>query len=276
MAHKRLIDDDWKAWIWSNIKNGIEKQIIYNKLIENNFDKLTVMNELNFIPERLTNNLESTSDNLETSTRDRVINQLTYLGAERIDVEIPLFKFNNLFTENECNELIAIHRELNEPSTTGQKKDIKQEKGRTSFSTFYEHKGLLKTRPIVKTLKFKILGLLGIPAQYSENIQGQWYKPGGFYNDHFDAHQIREKIDPKIRNKTWTCMVNLNEPEEGGLTSFPVLNKTFEPKTGQALIWYNLNEEGLAHPSTLHTGKHVIKGEKFIATQWFHQNTRII
>lgn len=67
-------------------------------------------------------------------------------------------------------------------------------------------------------------------------------------------------------------MITLNRVVEGGDTYFPELNKRFKPQTGQALIWYNLNENGLANPLTLHAGQPIIKGEKFIVTQWFRQS----
>lgn len=93
----------------------------------------------------------------------------------------------------------------------------------------------------------------------------------GFYNDHYDACDKYEQFNSHHGNRTWTCMVTLNEVEEGGETSFPTLQKSFKPKIGQALIWYNLNKNGLAHPLSLHSAQPVLKGEKFIITQWFHQ-----
>jgi len=264
MTLKKIIfDDAMKDWIWSNIKNGVSKQSVYEILIRENYDEYVVINELRYAPRH--------QYDLKLNSPDSVINQLTYLGAERIDAPIPIFRYQNLLSEEECQEIIAIHKHTNEPSTTGQDKDIKNDLGRISFSTFYEHQGLLRKHTALKTLKLKILGLTGLSIKLSEPLQGQWYKPGGFYNDHFDANHIAEKINPITGNRTWTCMVNLNVPEEGGDTYFPKLDKTFKPMTGQALIWYNLNEEGLAHPMSLHTGKHITKGEKFISNQWFQE-----
>ena len=263
---KLFIDDEWKDWIWSNIKKGISKKKIYEDLIANNFDTFTIINELRYNPNR---KLELYSNHVES-----VIQQLTYMGAERIEAPIPIFRYKNLLSEAECMKIIAIHKEVNQPSTTGQISEAKSDLGRISYSTFYEHQGLLNKYEVLKTLKLKIIGLMGLPIQLSEQIQGQWYKPDGFYNDHFDAHHVAEKVDPIIGNRTWTCMINLNVPEEGGASYFPKLDKSFQPETGQVLIWYNLNEDGLAHPLSLHTGQKVIKGEKFISNQWFHQFPR--
>lgn len=112
---------------------------------------------------------------------------------------------------------------------------------------------------------------MGIPAQYSEAIQGKFYQADGFYNDHYDASETYDKLIGTNGNRTWTVMVTLNEVAEGGCTYFPKLDKRFSPAVGQALIWYNLDDRGLAHPLTLHTGEPVKQGEKFIITQWFRQ-----
>ena len=143
---------------------------------------------------------------------------------------------------------------------------------RTSFTSYLEQANSGSDCMIIQSVKQKILSLTGIPTEYSEKIQGQWYKENGFYHDHFDAYDDYNQFQSHSANRTWTCIITLNDVEEGGDTYFPKLDKSFKPKIGQALIWYNLNEDGLAHPLTLHTGKSIIKGEKFIMTQWFRQS----
>jgi prolyl 4-hydroxylase len=66
-------------------------------------------------------------------------------------------------------------------------------------------------------------------------------------------------------------MITLNTVEKGGHTHFPKLNQTIEPTPGQAIIWYNLADDHLAHPLSLHGELAIEKGEKFIITQWFRE-----
>ncbi len=261
---KYFFNDDWKNWIWSNINNGVSKQRIYNDLVEQDYDVFAIINELRFIPDVFRKH-----DEVEPN---KVIGYLQGAGATKVDVPIPFFVFPNYLTEMECNKLIEIQRYENARSTTGDNKDCKIDEGRTSFSTYFETIQSDSAHTSVQKLKQKILSLMGIPVRYSEHIQGQWYKEQGCYNDHYDAYDDYNQFRNSSGNRTWTCMITLNHVEEGGATYFPMLDKRFNPQAGQALIWYNLGEHGLAHPLTLHTGETVIKGEKFIITQWFRQS----
>ena len=65
-------------------------------------------------------------------------------------------------------------------------------------------------------------------------------------------------------------MTYLNNVEEGGETHFPELGETIVPKLGRAVIWYNLDKNGDLDRDTLHQGKPIIKGEKYIITKWFN------
>jgi prolyl 4-hydroxylase len=70
-------------------------------------------------------------------------------------------------------------------------------------------------------------------------------------------------------NRTWSFMVYLNEGMEGGGTRFTALNHTFQPKTGMAVLWNNLNADGTPNTATMHAGEPVIRGHKVIITKWF-------
>ena len=225
----------------------------------------TIINELKFIPEMLRK-----KDEINPA---KVIAQLEKSGAKKIDVVFPLYKFENLFTEMECNAIIELQKNDNKRSTVGSSTGAKVDEKRLSFSTYFELVEPELVPEIIQQVKKKILSVMSIPAQYSESIQGQWYQENGFYNDHYDAHHDYHQFVGHQGNRTWTCMVTLNEVVEGGGTYFPKLDVSFTPKIGQALIWYNLDENGLANPLTLHTGQLIKKGEKFIITQWFHQCT---
>lgn len=261
---KYFFNDEWKGWIWSNIKNGVSKQRIYNDLVANDYDIFAIINELRFIPDIFRKH--------DSINSDHVISSLKNSGAMKVDVPIPFFIITDFITEKECKEIIEIQKKENIRSTTGDNKECKINEKRTSFTSYLEQTKSDSSRMLIQSIKQKILSLMDISIEYSEKIQGQWYKQNGFYHDHFDAYDDYNKFQSPAGNRTWTCIITLNNVEEGGDTYFPKLNKYFKPKMGQALIWYNLNEYGLAHPLTLHTGHPVTKGEKFIMTQWFRQS----
>ena len=51
-----------------------------------------------------------------------------------------------------------------------------------------------------------------------------------------------------------------------------------KPKKGMAVVWNNLLENGDLNYHTMHCGKPVLEGEKYIITKWFRdrkQNYKI-
>jgi prolyl 4-hydroxylase len=69
--------------------------------------------------------------------------------------------------------------------------------------------------------------------------------------------------------RTWTAMVYLNDVESGGETRFKFLNKSFQPKQGQLLLWNNLYKNGIPNFKTLHEALPPISGDKYVITKWF-------
>ena len=74
--------------------------------------------------------------------------------------------------------------------------------------------------------------------------------------------------------RTWTCMVNLNQSFSGGYTNFPKLDLEIKPLSGQAILWDNIDNAYRPHQQSLHGGMPVEQGDKFILTQWFRQSVR--
>ena len=123
----------------------------------------------------------------------------------------------------------------------------------------------------------KICDKIGIHPSYSEQIQAQRYLVGQEFKPHTDYFEGDDfkNISSNVHqgNRTWTFMVFLNEVEEGGETHMCKIDINFRPKTGQALIWSNLNTDQTGNHNTLHAGKPVVKGSKYIITKWFRQKS---
>lgn len=103
----------------------------------------------------------------------------------------------------------------------------------------------------------------------SEKTQVQYYQVGNQFKPHHDWFD--DKDNEYIGNRgqrTWTIMVYLNDTEEGGTTDFTHLGLSFKPKKGSAVVWYNLKDDKSGNMDTMHTGRPVIKGEKWIITKW--------
>ena len=131
--------------------------------------------------------------------------------------------------------------------------------------------------PLVAKVEQRISGLLGIPLDRGEPLQGQRYAPGQEFRAHTDTFNPGG-YDFLVHTerggqRSWTAMIYLNEPEDGGATRFKMIGKTIQAETGKLLTWNNLLPDGTPNPATLHQGMKVRRGTKYILTKWFRQRT---
>jgi prolyl 4-hydroxylase len=130
---------------------------------------------------------------------------------------------------------------------------------------------------INKTVEAKINALTGIEPTHGETIQGQRYAVGQQFKPHHDFFYVDQPYWPEQEKsggqRTWTAMIFLNEPEAGGQTYFPKANVRVTPRTGNLLIWNNLNEFGEPNAYSLHTGMPVEGGTKYVITKWYRERT---
>lgn len=129
--------------------------------------------------------------------------------------------------------------------------------------------------PFVKKIEARIAGLLAIDRRHGETIQGQRYAPGQrfkLHHDFFDRDQpYWEEMERSGGQRTWTAMIFLNEPEAGGETAFPRADILVTPRTGNLLVWNNLNIIGEPNYFSLHEGRPVTAGVKYIITKWHRE-----
>jgi hypothetical protein len=86
------------------------------------------------------------------------------------------------------------------------------------------------------------------------------YETGGFYKSHHDS-------DEHVR-RDFTFIIALNDGYEGGETHFPLLDQSFKLKKGDVLFFHNRNTDGALAKLSLHEGKTVKSGEKWICNVW--------
>ena len=132
--------------------------------------------------------------------------------------------------------------------------------------------------PAAAEVDRRICSLLGLDASLGEPIQGQRYAPGQEFRAHTDTFNPGG-YDFYVHTshggqRTWTAMIYLNEPEEGGATRFKTIGKTIRPEQGKLLAWNNLLADGSPNPATLHQGMKVRRGAKYIITKWYRERPR--
>jgi prolyl 4-hydroxylase len=127
--------------------------------------------------------------------------------------------------------------------------------------------------PVVGAVDRKIAELLGLPLGASEPLQGQRYAPGQEFKPHTDTFEPGGYDfyvhTAESGQRTWTAMVYLNRPGEGGATRFKAIGKTVQPEVGKLVAWKYLVPEGGPNPATLNQGLKVRMGTLYILTKWF-------
>ncbi|MGN6591017.1 MAG: prolyl hydroxylase family protein [Sphingomicrobium sp.] len=190
-------------------------------------------------------------------------------GAQRVPTsELELFIVRGFLDEATCSALIGLIDDNRRPST------IADDVGIANFRTS-ETCDLDWHVPIVGEVDRKIAALLDLPLQASEPLQGQRYAPGQEFKPHTDTFEPGGYDflvhTAESGQRTWTAMIYLNEPDDGGATRFKRIGKTVQPETGKLLAWNNLLPNGRPNPATLHQGMKVRRGTKYVLTKWFRQ-----
>lgn len=165
-----------------------------------------------------------------------------------------------------CQRLVrAIDREAT-PST------LFQDAGTQGYRTSSTHYFSMRD-PLTAELEARISALMGIDDAHSEMIQGQRYEVGQEYKHHQDTFQRSQPHWQKQAllggQRTWTAMLFLNAPEQGGETDFPKLGLSITPVPGTLVIWNNITADGKPNPRTLHAGTPVVRGVKHVLTKWY-------
>jgi prolyl 4-hydroxylase len=190
-------------------------------------------------------------------------------GVQRVPTrELELFIVRNFLDSETCQALIERIDEKRRPS------GLADDAGIANFRTS-ETCDLDWRDPVVAEVDTKLANLLGLTLASSEPMQGQRYAPGQEFRPHTDTFEpggYDFYVHTADRGqRTWTAMVYLNEPEDGGATRFKLIGKTVQPETGKLLAWNNLLPDGRPNPATLHQGMKVRRGTKYILTKWFRE-----
>lgn len=193
-------------------------------------------------------------------------------GVQRVpSPRLDLFVVRDFLDPATCALLIGRIDARRRPST------IADDAGDASFRTS-ETCDLDGKDPVVVGVDASIARLLDIPLAFAEPIQGQRYAVGQEFKPHTDTFEP-SRADyfthcAEQGNRTWTAMIYLNVPEEGGATRFKAIGKTIQPEIGKLLAWNNLLANGQPNIATMHQGMKVRRGTKYIVTKWFRERAR--
>lgn len=169
-------------------------------------------------------------------------------------------------TDKECTYL----RECAEPLF----KESKLVSGHMKNVRKSETAWLSKKDPVVAQVIGRVCALCDIPISHAEKMQVVKYGVGDYYHEHFDAscddRQECVEFEKNGGQRVVTMILYLNDDFDGGHTHFPKLQQDFVPVKNNGLLFYSL-EKRQCHPLSLHAGKPVKKGTKYIANVWLRE-----
>jgi prolyl 4-hydroxylase len=198
-------------------------------------------------------------------TADRSVAVLVTMDSPRIVV------FGGVMSSEECAALIALSQAalscstVVEPTTGASRRDA----ARTSSGMHHA----AATDPLLARLDRRLAELVNWPPERCEAIQVIRYGPGQEYRPHWDyfepdeagsAHHLAQG-----GNRLGTLVLYLTTPTAGGATTFPDVGLEVAPVQGNA-VFFRYPIPG-PESRSLHGGRPVVLGEKWIATKWLRQ-----
>lgn len=195
------------------------------------------------------------------------IQPMYFIGDQVITAEVlseaPLIvKFDNVLNDGECEALIENAKNRLRRSKLANKavSDL-----RTSSGMFFEE----NESPLIHSIEQRIANLMHIPIEHAEGLQVLRYKPGEQFKAHYDY--FNEQHPSSENNRISTLVMYLNDVDEGGATTFPLLGISNKPVKGSAVYFEYFYSNRKLNELTLHSGDPVIRGEKWVATQWMRK-----
>jgi hypothetical protein len=139
-----------------------------------------------------------------------------------------------------------------------------------SFSGTGKPIGPLHTDAVTRMLEIRMAKISNWKMEAMEPSSIIRYQEGDEYRHHVD-YFTPEQIDSYRRDRgdrggqrIATCLVYLVPPDAGGETEYPVAGLVVKGSRGRAVIHYNADKDGLPDKSSLHAGRPVRSGEKWI------------
>jgi len=132
--------------------------------------------------------------------------------------------------------------------------------------------------PELLNLAQRISDLVGIDLIHAESFQVIHYSASQEYAAHFDAWDASTERGQRCMQRGGqrlvTCLLYLNDVEEGGGTGFPRLDVEVRAREGRMVLFHNCYPGTTErHPDSLHGGLPVAKGEKWAVNLWFREQS---
>lgn len=284
------LDQVWRSWLTDNFARGCSSESVIDAMVAAGFDRSTATGAVllfsysnaNAAPASAAKDTPQRAAALATNYQ---YDPIPIASGSRIDVgdrevkvlmrcERPqIVVFGDVFSHEECDELIRRSRDKVKRSTTvnpvtGAYDIIDR---RSSEGTFFKR----CEDDFIARLDRRIARLMNWPMENGEGFQILHYGIGAEYREHFDYFPPTDPGSaPHLAmagQRVSTLVMYLNDVDEGGETFFPDVGLAVTPSKGGAAYFRYFNRLGQVDPLTLHGGAPVVKGEKWIMTKWMRE-----
>ena len=186
-------------------------------------------------------------------------------AGEIISESPRIVRFSGLLSAAECAWLAEAAEPMLEPAPTVDERTGKliMNPVRTSDTAVFPW---VAENPAVHALNRRIAAASATQAEQGEPLQVLRYAPGQEYRPHIDA------IPGLANQRILTMLVWLNDDYEGGETRFMKLDLTVTGRTGDAILFDNVDAEGRPNSQMEHAGLPVTRGVKLLASRWIRAN----
>jgi prolyl 4-hydroxylase len=278
-----MLSKEWNEWLIINAARGCSRENLLSdltikggyaldvaeKAFEGVWDDLARCTNISKIikGESIRPDIESTHNSLKVD--DRFISILMTCEKPRI-----VF-LDNVLTETECDELIALAEERIQRSQVvdASSGNSTPHGARTSHGAFFKR----QESDLITAIEKRLAQITHWPIEYGEGLQVMRYEIGEEYKTHYDWFDPSKTGSSKHLSqggqRVGTVVMYLSDVEQGGGTLFPHLGLEVRPKKGAAVFFANVTENGIPDKQTWHAGAPVISGVKYIATKWMREST---
>jgi prolyl 4-hydroxylase len=194
--------------------------------------------------------------------------------VEQISQRPNIRLIRNFMTEWECGYLIRRAAPMEAPSMTFDVKSgaTRIDPHRTSKTAIFS---IAAEDLVIRRLCERMAAAAECPASHAEPLNVLQYEVGQQYRPHFDFFDgpDAQSLDYVRQGgqRIKTLLVNLNHGYEGGETAFLATGQKLKGRTGDAMIFDNVDDRFAPDRSTLHAGLPVKSGVKWLGSVWYRQ-----
>jgi predicted 2-oxoglutarate/Fe(II)-dependent dioxygenase YbiX len=132
---------------------------------------------------------------------------------------------------------------------------------------------------ILILIRNRIAAVTGLPVAAMEPPRVFHYALGQDIKPHYD--RLNDGIGDYAGSgykgdRIATFLLYLNDDFDGGELEFPLVDRRFKGKTGDAIYFAHVDQAGKRERLSLHAGLPIRRGEKYVLSQWIHDRPLVM